>query len=236
MWKPKGFGPLMALGIFDYADAEVSILSNESVQLCLNLREKPSRKIEPGAGIFTDGRVFGDISVSDNNFMGRTHRLCVAWEKRIDEGRFSGGILFEDMRIGAHIPLSFKFKAYRDSSSKRGIPVNGWASEQRTHVHSPRDNLDFDLQLFYEKDRDGIVEDIGFRPRDAFMMSYLTTKIEIFHPNLFESLNFFTMSHVVLQNSFKQATRLLVQLPRHGIIFRIEHSVGNVLRSSNHPF
>ncbi|CAN8074586.1 unnamed protein product [Agarophyton chilense] len=236
MWKPEGFGSLMALGIFDYADAEVSILSDESVQLRLYLREKPSGKIEPGAGMSTDGRVFGDISVSDNNFMGRAQRLRVAWQKRIDEGRSSGGILFEDMRIGANIPLSFKFKAYRDSSSKRGIPVNRSASEQRTHVHPRRDNRDFDSQLFYEKDRDGIMVDIGFRPKDTFMMYNLTPKFEIIHPNLVDSLSASTTSQMVLQNSFTHATRLPVELPRHGHIFRIEHSVGNVLRSSNRPF
>ncbi|KAI0567415.1 Surface antigen D15-like protein [Gracilaria domingensis] len=184
----------------------------------------------------TDGRVFGDISVSDNNFMGRAQRLRVAWQKRLDEGRSSGGLIFEDMRIGAAVPISFKLKAYRDSSSKRGIPIHRSARGQGTYTGGRNDDRDFDSQLFYEKDRDGIMVDIGFRPKDTYIMFNLTPKYEFIHPNLVDALSSTTTSQLVLQHSYTHATRLPVELPRSGHLARIEHSIGNVLHSPGRPF
>lgn len=229
-WNPDGFGSLMALGIFEYADAEVNAVANHRVELVLYLRERSTGRIEPGAGMSSDGRVFGDISISDNNFMGRAQRLRLAWQKRLDEGRSSGGIMFEDMRIGAKLPLSYKIKAYRDASSKRAIPSNRVSSQQngRPDLH--------DDDLFYEKDRDGIMLDLGYRPKHTYMMFNLTPMYEIIHPNLVNSSSAFTTSQVVLQTAYTHATRLPVELPRAGHFARIEHSVGSVLRQSTRPF
>ncbi|PXF46736.1 hypothetical protein BWQ96_03562 [Gracilariopsis chorda] len=229
-WNPDGFGSLMALGIFEYADAEVNAIANHRVELVLYLRERSTGRIEPGAGMSSDGRVFGDLSISDNNFMGRAQRLRVAWQKRLDEGRSSGGILFEDMRIGANFPLSYKVKAYRDSTSKRAIPTNRLSTQQndRPALH--------DDDLFYEKDRDGVMLDLGYRPNHSYMMFNLTPMYEIIHPNLVHSSSGLTTSQVVLQTAYTHATRLPVELPRAGHFARIEHSLGSVLRRSTRPF
>lgn len=237
VWKPVGLGALMALGIFEYANAEVNIIDNEKVELVLNLRERRSGRIEPGAGMSSDGRVYGDLSIVDNNFGGRAQRLRIEWQKRLDVGRSAGGIAFEDMRVGAKIPLAFRIRAYRDSNSSRSIPAGRVTryigqSQQR----SVEANVGSETPLRYEKDRDGIMMDLGYRPRDTHMLLNLTPMLELVHPQLADQAGGPSAAQMVLQTAFTHATRLPVELPRFGHIARIEQSVGSCLSNPKEAF
>lgn len=241
IWKSSGFARLMALGLFNYANAEVKVLSNESVQLTLRLCERSPGRLEPGAGISSDGKVYGDVSIVDNNFMGRGQRLRVEWQKRFDVPRPSGGIAFEDMRIGARIPLSFRLRAYRDSNSTRSLPSrpnasgSGSGSDESDRVGTNADIMDRESPLRYEKDRDGILMDFGYRAPGSFLLFNFTPMLEHIHPNAID-INGTSSLQAVLQSAVTHATRRMVDCPRAGHMFRVEQYLGTPLRTAADPF
>lgn len=241
-WKPEGFGTLMALGVFEYADAEVDLITNQMVELTLKVRERPSCRLEPGAGMTSDGRFYGDVSIVDSNFLGRAQRLQVEWQKHVDVGRFSGGLVFEDMRLGARIPLSFKFRAYRDSNSARQIPtgrasrpVSIFAPEPGPSRPPPQRSVD--PSLGYEKDRDGMVMEIGFRPGRKKLMLAVAPMLEYVRPNVGARQIGDRIMQTVLQMSALHVTRLPIDTPRAGHFASVEHSVGRpILGDVSHYF
>lgn len=237
VWRSSGFARLMALGLFDYANAEVKIISNDSVQLTLRLCERSPGRIEPGAGITSDGKVYGDVSIVDNNFMGRAQRLRVEWQKRLDVPRPSGGVAFEDMRIGARVPLSFRLRAYRDCNSTRLLsagPVisradNGDREGANTNV------MDRESPLRYEKDRDGVLIDVGYRATESNLLFNFTPMIEHIHPNAVDS-NGSSSLQTVFQSAVTHATRYTVDCPRAGHMFRVEQYLGTPILTEPDPF
>lgn len=231
MWKAIGISRLMALGLFSFADAEVKVLSNDKVKLFLKLCEGRSKIFEPGAGASSDGRLFADISIVDNNFMGRAQRLRFEWQKRLDAPRSATGFAFEDMRIGAYIPLSFRVRAYRDCNAV--TPATRFLNILSASPDAERNGLETNamtpgLPLRYEKDRDGVLVDIGYRPKEnSSLMFNFTPMFENVYangngrPGLLQG---------VLQSGFTHKTRGPVELPRGGHVFRVEHVFGTPLR------
>lgn len=237
-WKPAGFGALLALGIFEYAKAEVNVLGGDQVELVFSVREKAKGRIEPGAGMRSDGRIYGDISVVDNNFMGRAQRLRLEWQRRLDHGRSAGGIEFEDPRVGANLPISYKFRAYRDSNSGRALP--GAAGIERAAGEAlsggPVSISDAEgQQLHYERDRDGGMLQVAFRPGKKNLLLSAAPMVEWVHPIQGASDASSTVQGV-LQLAATHITRLPVDLPRDGHLFRIEHSLGSRLNHATDAF
>ncbi len=91
-WEDGKFSHLMSLGVFEKAKVEVNIPAVDRVQLNVYLNELPTARIEPGFGMNGDGRIYGDISVLDNNFLGRAQTLRLEWQRRLDMVRSAGGI------------------------------------------------------------------------------------------------------------------------------------------------
>lgn len=237
VWRASGFARLMALGLFEFVNAEVKAESDDRVTLVLKLRERATGRIEPGAGITSDGRVYGDISIVDNNFMGRAQRLRLEWQKRLDVPRAAGGFAFEDMRVGAYIPLSFRLRVYRDSNAAQRVPDGNEAAQQSDGEQESADTngSTSDSAVRYEKDRDGILFDLGYRPHDTHVLFNLSPMFERIYPNSAES-NGSASIQAALQTGFTHATRRPVELPRAGHIFRIEHLFGTPLRVSPNLF
>lgn len=237
VWKASGFARLMALGLFDFANAEVKILSNESVQLTLRLCERSPGRIEPGAGITSDGKVYGDVSIVDNNFMGRAQRLRVEWQKRLDVPRPSGGIAFEDMRIGARVPLSFRLRAYRDCNSTRSLPVGPAVSrvDNGDREGANANIMDRESPLRYEKDRDGILIDLGYRAAESCLLFNFTPMLEHIHPNAVDE-NGTSSLQTVLQSAVTHATRFTIDCPRAGHMVRVEQYLGTPILTAPDPF
>lgn len=239
-WDPSQFASLMATSIFEYADAKVNVINDRHVELLLYLRERPSGRIEPGAGITSDGRVYGDISIVDNNFLGRAQRLRLEWQKRVDLGRAAGGFVFEDMRVGAHLPLSFRFRAYRDSNSARAIPTTSIARQAErmagesqgfsANVSSGED------ELRYEKDRDGLMFDLGYRPKRSHALFNVSPIFEVIHPSLSDHSGAVSSAQMAIQISATHATRLPVDLPRFGHLARIDQMIGSCLSNPKEAF
>lgn len=237
VWKASGFARLMALGLFDYANAEVKILSNESVQLVLRLCERSPGRIEPGAGITSDGKVYGDVSIVDNNFMGRAQRLRVEWQKRLDVAKPSGGIAFEDMRIGARFPLSLRLRAYRDCNSTRSLPVGPAVSrvDNGDREGANANVMDRESPLRYEKDRDGILFDLGYRATESRLLFNFTPTLEHIHPNAVD-VNGTSSLQTVLQSAVTHATRFTIDCPRAGHMIRVEQYLGTPILTAPDPF
>lgn len=236
VWRSTGFARLMALGLFDFANAEVKVLSNDQVELILRLRERPAGRIEPGAGIASDGRVYGDISIIDNNVMGRGQRMRVEWQKRLDVNRSAGGVAFEDKRLGSRIPLSFRMRAYRDCNSARGIPGGSVPRAVASEREGAEANvMGTDTPLRYEKDRDGLLFDVGYRPIGSSTMFNFTPMVEHIHSSASDPSSTSSLQ-AILQTGFTHATRVPTELPRDGHIFRIEQFLGTPLRAAFDPF
>lgn len=235
-WKPAGFASLMALGLFEYANAEVKIITKEEVKLIMYLRERPSGRVEPGAGMSSDGKLYGDVSINDNNFMGRAQRLRIEWQKRLDAGRSSGGVSFEDMRVGAKIPISIRFKAYRDSNSGRSIP-SGRVIRSVTPGGGMEGAINSqDAPLRYEKDRDGVMVDLGYRPKETSMMFNFTPMLESVYPSVIDASGGTPSAQMVFQTAYTHATRLPIDIPRSGHLARVEQSVGAALATPTEKF
>lgn len=148
-WADEKFTHLMSLGVFEKAKVEVNIVGPDRVKLNVYLNELATARIEPGLGMNGDGRFFGDISVLDRNFMGRAQILRVEWQRRLDMVKSGGGLEFDDPRIGASVPFSYKARAYRKADSARGLPADSSASEMRVGPFRSVLNPDAD------SDRDG---------------------------------------------------------------------------------
>lgn len=222
-WTPTGFARIFALGVFETARAEVKLHAAEDAELILYLRERKPGRIEPGAGLSSDGRVYGDISIVDSNFMGRAQRLRVEWQKRLDVPRSSGGIAFEDMRVGASVPFSFRMRAYRDANADRALPTTPQQAQPAVPVA-----LQPDTPLRYEADRDGMLLDFGYRPHGGSILLNLMPMLERVHRTGMDASAAGCVQGV-LQTSVTHATRLPVDLPRSGHILRVEQCVGTNL-------
>lgn len=233
-WRANGFGALMALGVFEYADAEVNVITKEMVELTLKIRERPSCRVEPGAGMTSDGRFYGDLSVVDGNFMGRAQRLQLEWQKHVDVSRFSGGFVFEDMRLGASIPVSFKFRAYRDANAAREIPTGrsrpvdllALRDRRASNERSP------DPSQRYEKDRDGILCELGYRPGRKKLLLTMAPMLEYVQPNIGAQGIGDRIWQAVLHMAAAHVSRLPVDTPKSGHLVSLEHSIGEPLRDS----
>ena len=237
-WRPEGFAKLLALGIFDYANAEVKVINNENVDLILYLRERPSGRVEPGVGLTSDGRFYGDLSISDNNLMGRAQRFRIAWQKKVDLARSAGGIAFEDMRIGARIPFSYKFRAYRDSNSGRRVPSGSMTRSlvDTLQVSDIPQAPEGDSSSRHEKDRDGLLFEVGYRPRKTNWMLTVSPIFEAVHPHNGDFTERNSIFQLVAQTCLLHATRLPIDLPRSGHFARLEQSIGTTLSDANNTF
>lgn len=236
-WHAAGFGRLMALGIFEFADAEVNAVTNERVELTLRVKERPSCRIEPGAGVTSDGRMYGDISLVDSNFRGQGQRIRLEWQKRLDAARAAGCLVFEDMRVGAKIPLSFKLRAYRDANSSRGVPAGRLS--RVGGVDRDRDATQgIETPLRYEKDRDGAMLELGYRPGKANLLLSLAPIVESVQPNASERAARVSaaVTQTVLQSSLTHVTRLPIDCPRFGHIARVENYIGRTLSEGAQVF
>jgi hypothetical protein len=144
-WYPQNFNRIMHLGIFEFARAELEPINFQEVVVIVSVRERGTSRIEPGAGINSDGRMYGDISVLDDNFLGRAQRLRIEWQRRLGMGRAAGGLEFQDPRVGAAIPLSYRIRAFRRASASRSLPGGGDRDGTMAHMDRDRDGLMFDL-------------------------------------------------------------------------------------------
>lgn len=230
-WRAEGFGALMALGIFEYADAEVNVITKEMVELTLKIRERPSCRVEPGAGMTSDGRFYGDLSIVDGNFMGRAQRLQLEWQKHVDISRFSGGFLFEDMRLGASIPISFKFRAYRDANAAREIPTGRSHPVDLLAVRDLRTSNERspDPSQRYEKDRDGLACEFGYRPGRKKLLLTMAPMLEYVQPNIGAQGIGDRIWQAVVHMAAAHVSRLPVDTPKSGHLVSFEHSIGECL-------
>lgn len=237
-WRPEGFAKLLALGIFDYANAEVKVINNENVDLILYLRERPAGRVEPGVGLTSDGRFYGDLSITDNNLMGRAQRFRIAWQKKVDLARSAGGIAFEDMRIGARIPFSYKFRAYRDSNSGRRVP-NGSVTRSLTDTLNTSNTPEApqtDSSSRHEKDRDGVLFEMGYRPKSTNWMLSVSPIFEAVHPHNGDFTQRNSIFQLVAQTCLSYITRLPINMPRSGRFVRLEQSIGTTLTDTSNTF
>lgn len=232
-WTPDGFGALMAMGILEHADAELSSPKKGQVELILKIRERKNCRIEPGVGMTSEGRVYGDVSVVDNNWRGKMQRLVFEWQKHVDMASFSGRFAFEDMRFGAKIPVSIKARAYRNSSASRerapsGSMRRGDASGTTRRGQDARSQVQGALARSerYEMDRDGALVELGYRPGMNKLLLTLSPMIENVRPTpgLGERI-----VQAVLQMGAMHVTRLPVDTPRSGHLVAFEYSMGKQL-------
>lgn len=232
-WHPEGFGALMGLGIFEYADAEVNVITKEIVELNLKIRERPSRRVEPGAGMTSDGRFYGDLSIVDGNFMGRAQRMQLEWQKHVDVSRFSGGFMFEDMRLGASLPVSIKLRAYRDANAAREIPATRSRPVDFLTVRDRQsgDERSPDPAQRYEKDRDGVMFEVAYRPGRKKLLLTLAPMLEYVQPNIGARAIGDRIWQAVLQVSAAHVSRLPVDTPTSGHLVSLEHSAGKSLQA-----
>lgn len=162
-WNKRGFDLLAASGIVDFATVELEIISPNLVEAVVYLRERRSGHFEPGIAITSDGKIEADVSLMDNNFRGLGQRLRAVWKRRIDIGKMSGGIEFDDPRVGSTVPLSYKFRLYRDAGSDRMLRVHEGRTTQE-HIHSLAATAP-------ERDRNGVLFDVKYQPSPFSMVS-----------------------------------------------------------------
>lgn len=148
-WHPHAFQRLWALGVFEYVRAELEVLGPNQVGVLVSVRERKSGRIEPGIGINSDGRSYGDLSLEDGNFLGRAQKVRVEWQRRIGMRRSAGGIEFEDPRVGARFPIAFRGRLYRDVNASRALPGGTTGVPLRTAN---------------ERDREGFMAEAGWSP------------------------------------------------------------------------
>lgn len=228
-WKAAGVARLMALRLFTFGDAEIKSVASDKVRLVLKLCERRTRSAEPGAGLTSDGRIYGDFTLVDDNFMGRAQQIRLDFEKRVDSPNPAVGFAFEDMRIGAFIPLSFRLRAYRDCNAVMSSVNETEADHDSTSTSTVRPNL----PLRYEKDRDGILLDLGYRPKDSTLIFSFTPMFEHIYANRINTSE--SSGHprpfvqAVLQTGVTHTTRRPIDLPRGGHLLRIEHTFGSNL-------
>ena len=157
-WDKRGFDRLAASGIVEYATVELEIVSPEEVEAIVYLRERLSGHFEPGIAISADGKVEADVSLVDNNFRGLGQRVRAVWKRRMDKGKMSGGLEFDNPRVGSTVPLTYKFRLYRDAGSDRTI-----------HLHDGRNTQEYlnsidESVLVSERDRNGALFDLKYQP------------------------------------------------------------------------
>jgi POTRA domain, ShlB-type/Omp85 superfamily domain len=148
-WHPRAFQRLWALGVFEYVRAELEVLGPMQVGVLVSVRERRSGRIEPGLGMNSDGKSYGDLSLEEGNLFGRAQKLRIEWQRRIGMRRSAGGIEFEDPRVGARLPVAFRGRVYRDVNADRALP-GGPAGEQ--------------LRAANDRDREGLMGDVGWSP------------------------------------------------------------------------
>ena len=236
-WTAEGFASLMALGIFEFADVQVRSVSAERVELVLNVKERPTCRVEPGAGITSDGRMYGDVSFLDNNFRGNAQRIRVEWQKRLDSPRAAGCIAFEDMRIGARIPFSYKIRAFRDANSSRGVPATRSIGLRRRSGDDEVTRHGIETPLRYEKDRDGAMLELGYRPGSSNWLLSLNSVAESVQANPSERATPDTsIFQTVLQGSIAHMTRFPIDCPRSGHVLNVESSIGKTFNEAGAMF
>lgn len=148
-WHPRAFQRLWALGVFEYVRAELEVLGPNEVGVLVSVRERKSGRIEPGIGINSEGRSYGDLSLEDANFLGRAQKLRVEWQRRIGMRRSAGGVEFEDPRVGARFPVAFRGRLYRDVNASRALPGG---------------TTGVPLRAANERDREGLMAEAGWSP------------------------------------------------------------------------
>lgn len=239
-WYPDRFDALMSLTLFEYATAEMKPIDASKVELVLRVCERPRGRVEPGAGITSDGRVYGNLSVVDNNLFGRAQRLRMEWEKKIDSGRFSGGIAFENKRLGASIPISIMARAYRDSNSGRSIPIAGAISRAANSVtnstlsQSDANDAHSQSTLAFEKDRDGAMIELSYQPRGKHVMFSVAPMLELVHST--QNASNGATPQFVLQTALSHLTGKGIGNPRGGHLIRLENYIGKHLSQGQESF
>ncbi len=236
-WKPAAFNGLMKLGVFSKSWVECAVTGEERITLKVFLVEEPRGRIEPGIGMNQDGRVYGDVSYLDRNFMGKAQSLRIEWQKRLDMARAAGGIEFVDNRVGAKHPISYSVRAFRRSDSTRSLP-----SEDRPRGEANGNEVRLGpirsfIPLESDSDRDGIVADALYR--------FAGDSASIRAGPIAERIHWreFDLTGTVQQRNIDQlAWKSAVQYnklyplisPREGHRFNVEHTIGGVARGVFH--
>lgn len=212
-WTPSGFASLLALGLFDHVDAHVTQTTTTSVSLTLRIRERPTRRIEPGLGITGTGNIYGDLTFLDSNFQGRAQRLSIDCQRRLDPGRASATLRFDDPRVGASPALSWTFRAFRAATARPGrvtrvMPVIGGPDPRAPQADVP------------DGDRDGVRAELSWRPgRNAWQLTAAPGVEKVVDGGAVQ---------MVLSGAVAHVSRRPVDLPGGGHLARVEAGVGSV--------
>lgn len=148
-WRKSSFDRILQLGVFEYAKAELESYGSQNVGIIIAAKEAKSGRFEPGIGISSNGSSHGDISLVDTNFRGKAQRIRAEWQKGMNRTESVGSVEFADPRVGARIPLSYKLRAYKRSS---------------TSMRSDRGQGLEVVNVDGERDRDGVALELGWRP------------------------------------------------------------------------
>jgi outer membrane protein assembly factor BamA len=223
-WHPNAFQRLLALGVFEYARAELEVFGPNEVGVLVSVQERKTGRLEPGAGINSDGRVYGDVSLVDANFRGRAQYIRAEWQRRLGMARSAGSLEFVDPRVGARIPVSYRARVYRDSNSSRSLPGLGDAGHSVAGAASAAGAL----RNEHDRDRDGFLVEIGWRPSPL-------PKLHLGAGPLFERIHPLRSSSVDMDCPDHQAMMMLTAsyngaeasaLPRHGGRINADYGFG----------
>lgn len=228
-WKGNGsFEKLMNLGIFAQAKVEASLQSPERVSLNIYLCERPTARIEPGIGMNHNGDIYGDISILDTNVLGRAQTLRVEWQRRLDMARSAGGLEFNDPRIGAKIPVSLNFRAYRKSDSGRLLPNEdrrrGEANRNEVRLGPFRSTVSPEL----DSDRDGavILATYNLPHMNASVTSGPIVERVYWKESQSDGVRQVNKDQFAWKSIIKHVTSKPSLSPREGHQFSVEHTFG----------
>lgn len=138
-------------------------MASDKVRIIMEQSERHTRSADPGAELTSDGRMYGYFILVDDNFMGRAHQILLDFGKPVDSPNPAVCFAFQDMPIGAFIPLPFQLCAYRNFNAVMSS-ANETDADYDTNSTS---TVNPNLPLRYEKDRDGILLDLSYHPKDS---------------------------------------------------------------------
>lgn len=236
-WEPTSFNGLMNLGIFSKSWVECAVTGEDRITLKVFIVEQPRGRIEPGIGMNQDGRVYGDISYLDRNFMGRAQSLRIEWQKRLDMARAAGGIEFVDNRVGAKYPISYSVRAFRRSDSTRSLP-----SEDRPRGEANANEVRLGpirsfMPLESDSDRDGLVADANYRfagGAASIKAGPIAERIYWRELDLTGSVQQRNIDQLAWKSALHYNKLQPFISPREGHRFSVEHTLGGVIRGVFH--
>jgi len=232
-WNSSAVSGLMALGVFAKSWVEVDIVNDDKVILKVFVREEPRGRFEPGFGMNQDGKVYGDLSLLDKNFLGKAQTLRFEWQKRLDTVRAAAGIEFYDPRIGSNIPISYSMRGFRKSDSARQLPredrPRGEANANQVRL-GPIHSI-FEQEL--DSDRDGMVVDatysFGERGNAALTVGPIVERIH-WRELVNSEINTRIITQAAWKSTLSHVTFSPAFAPKEGHRLNLEHIVGNVHR------